>query len=365
MGIGTGAQRVVERRARERPELAGGGVLRHRLGAVKAELRAKLLLPILGDQYGRVLERGELQLGFHDGAAGADATSTTSCRSIRARRRASSRRALEPLTGELGADNPRCTSSRASSRSLQNLPPYTEQRPGADGGAAAREGSGAHASGAAGRRDAGGRRADRAARRAASTATPGRPESFDRAARAARGAGLPALVLADGVARDQLPALLRRQHARRPAGRAARSLRRDAPAARAAARATARVHGVRIDHPGRPVRSGALLRDAAGPGRARLGHRAADRRRPQRRARSTSSPRRSCRAGSALPSRWAVHGTTGYNFSTISTASSSTRRARAAHAPDLREAHRPDSNRSTTCVYESKRLIMETRWRAS
>src|SRR5574338_1522349 len=35
---------------------------------VKAELRSKLLLPILGDQYGRVLERGELQLSFRDGA---------------------------------------------------------------------------------------------------------------------------------------------------------------------------------------------------------------------------------------------------------------------------------------------------------
>ena len=35
---------------------------------VKPELRAKLLLPILGDQYGRVLERGELQLVFRDGA---------------------------------------------------------------------------------------------------------------------------------------------------------------------------------------------------------------------------------------------------------------------------------------------------------
>src|SRR3954454_14171995 len=31
------------------------------------ELHAKLLLPILGDQYGRVLERGELQVGFRDG----------------------------------------------------------------------------------------------------------------------------------------------------------------------------------------------------------------------------------------------------------------------------------------------------------
>ena len=34
---------------------------------VKAALRDKLLLPILGDQYGRVLERGELQLDFADG----------------------------------------------------------------------------------------------------------------------------------------------------------------------------------------------------------------------------------------------------------------------------------------------------------
>jgi len=32
----------------------------------KAELRRKLLLPILGDQYGQVLERGELQLEFRD-----------------------------------------------------------------------------------------------------------------------------------------------------------------------------------------------------------------------------------------------------------------------------------------------------------
>jgi (1->4)-alpha-D-glucan 1-alpha-D-glucosylmutase len=35
---------------------------------VKTELHGKVLLPVLGDQYGRVLERGELQLGFADGA---------------------------------------------------------------------------------------------------------------------------------------------------------------------------------------------------------------------------------------------------------------------------------------------------------
>ena len=35
---------------------------------VKPELRDKVLLPILGAQYGVVLERGELQIGYGDGA---------------------------------------------------------------------------------------------------------------------------------------------------------------------------------------------------------------------------------------------------------------------------------------------------------
>jgi (1->4)-alpha-D-glucan 1-alpha-D-glucosylmutase len=35
---------------------------------IKSDLRDKVLLPILTDQYGRVLERGELQVGFEEGA---------------------------------------------------------------------------------------------------------------------------------------------------------------------------------------------------------------------------------------------------------------------------------------------------------
>jgi len=35
---------------------------------LKPELRGKLLLPVLGDQYGRVLDRGELRLDYEDGA---------------------------------------------------------------------------------------------------------------------------------------------------------------------------------------------------------------------------------------------------------------------------------------------------------
>src|SRR5262249_31052438 len=34
---------------------------------LKTDLRNKVLLPILGDQYGRVLERGELQVRFEEG----------------------------------------------------------------------------------------------------------------------------------------------------------------------------------------------------------------------------------------------------------------------------------------------------------
>ncbi|NIP99292.1 MAG: hypothetical protein GWM98_01805, partial [Nitrospinaceae bacterium] len=34
---------------------------------IKVELKGKILLPILGDQYGVVLERGELKLTFEDG----------------------------------------------------------------------------------------------------------------------------------------------------------------------------------------------------------------------------------------------------------------------------------------------------------
>src|SRR5262245_63573192 len=35
---------------------------------IKEELRDRVLLPVLGDQYGRVLESGELRLAFEGGA---------------------------------------------------------------------------------------------------------------------------------------------------------------------------------------------------------------------------------------------------------------------------------------------------------
>ena len=44
-------------------------LLRHRLGGERARVRGKLTLPVLGDQYGKVLEAGDLRLQF-DAAAG-------------------------------------------------------------------------------------------------------------------------------------------------------------------------------------------------------------------------------------------------------------------------------------------------------
>jgi (1->4)-alpha-D-glucan 1-alpha-D-glucosylmutase len=88
---------------------------------VKATLQAKLLLPILGDQYGRVLERGELALEFVDGALAlkyADhelpinpkLTPTVL------------KRAVGSLTAVLGADSPQLHELLSILTSLQNLP---------------------------------------------------------------------------------------------------------------------------------------------------------------------------------------------------------------------------------------------------
>ena len=95
---------------------------------LKAELHAKLLLPILGDQYGHVLERGELQLDFRDGALllhyfehELPVNPRQSPRIYRS--------AVEPLTAELGADNPHLHEFLSILASLENMPAYTEQDP--------------------------------------------------------------------------------------------------------------------------------------------------------------------------------------------------------------------------------------------
>jgi (1->4)-alpha-D-glucan 1-alpha-D-glucosylmutase len=91
------------------------------------QLQAKLLLPILGDQYGRVLERGELAVTFHDGQL----TLKVGDAELPINPRQSPRvfrLALEPLTAILGPDNPALHEFQSIITSLQKLPPYTEQR---------------------------------------------------------------------------------------------------------------------------------------------------------------------------------------------------------------------------------------------
>ena len=62
MGVMGADNALVAGRAGERAGLASTPTIRHRLGAASIRrLRGKVLVPVLGDHYGAVLERGELQ----------------------------------------------------------------------------------------------------------------------------------------------------------------------------------------------------------------------------------------------------------------------------------------------------------------
>ncbi|MDQ3346373.1 MAG: malto-oligosyltrehalose synthase [Acidobacteriota bacterium] len=95
---------------------------------VKAELRAKLLLPILGDQYGKVLERGELQLAFTDGSLVLRYFEQLLPVNPRQAPRVY-RTAAEAVAAALGADSPPVHEFLSIIASLQNLPAYTESEP--------------------------------------------------------------------------------------------------------------------------------------------------------------------------------------------------------------------------------------------
>ena len=106
------------------------------------------------------------------------ATSSTSCRSTRARRRACYATAVEPLTAALGADNPQLheflsilTSAREPAAVHRTDPERMAERQREKEVARGR-------AGAAGRRDAGRRRGDRSGSRGFN-GEPGKAESFD------------------------------------------------------------------------------------------------------------------------------------------------------------------------------------------
>jgi (1->4)-alpha-D-glucan 1-alpha-D-glucosylmutase len=95
---------------------------------VKTELHAKLLLPILGDQYGLVLERGELRLIFRDGALALRYFEHELPINPRQAPRVY-RLAAERVKDALGPDDPQLSEFLSIITSLSNLPPYTESDP--------------------------------------------------------------------------------------------------------------------------------------------------------------------------------------------------------------------------------------------
>lgn len=94
----------------------------------KPELRGKVLLPILGDQYGVVLERGELRLGPDDGRFQVRYGDTTLPLDPRSYARVLSHR-IEALEEGLGADHPALRELRTLAAWFVTLPPRTETDP--------------------------------------------------------------------------------------------------------------------------------------------------------------------------------------------------------------------------------------------
>jgi (1->4)-alpha-D-glucan 1-alpha-D-glucosylmutase len=95
---------------------------------VKVDLRGKVLLPLLGDQYGRVLERGELRLAYEGGALVLRYWDTELPINPR-RAPIVLRHDLDRLTSTLGEDHPHVREFLSILTGLHNLPAYTERDP--------------------------------------------------------------------------------------------------------------------------------------------------------------------------------------------------------------------------------------------
>jgi (1->4)-alpha-D-glucan 1-alpha-D-glucosylmutase len=95
---------------------------------IKPELKDKVLLPMLGEQYGRVLEAQELQLEFREGAFSIryyDAVLPVAPRTYAG----ILEWRLDELQRRLGADHPHLLELRSIVTALGHLPPQTEEDP--------------------------------------------------------------------------------------------------------------------------------------------------------------------------------------------------------------------------------------------
>jgi (1->4)-alpha-D-glucan 1-alpha-D-glucosylmutase len=92
---------------------------------VKAELAEKILLPVLGDQYGVVLERGELKVVYHDGTFTLRYFDHDLPINPRQHQRILAC-GVDSLRKELGEDDPELLEYLSIMTALGNLPRYTE-----------------------------------------------------------------------------------------------------------------------------------------------------------------------------------------------------------------------------------------------
>jgi (1->4)-alpha-D-glucan 1-alpha-D-glucosylmutase len=128
MGIGTGNNARWNDVLENGPSAPGADFFDVDWSPVKAELHAKLLLPILGNQYGSVLERGELQLAFTQGTLVLRYFDQTLPINGREGARVFTA-AAEPAAAALGSDSAHLNEFLSIITSLQNLPPYTDTDP--------------------------------------------------------------------------------------------------------------------------------------------------------------------------------------------------------------------------------------------
>ncbi len=124
MGVGTGRNAWWNDVLENGPSSPAAGFFDIDWRPEKATLQAKLLLPILGDQYGNVLERGELRIEFNGHAL----VLRYFDHELPINPRESARvfaAAGERLKTVLGDDSPALNEFLSIVTSLQNLPPYT------------------------------------------------------------------------------------------------------------------------------------------------------------------------------------------------------------------------------------------------
>ena len=323
---------------------------------VKAELLAKLLLPILGDQYGHVLERGELRLGFQDGVLSLWYFDTQLPINAREAVRVY-RVAAEQAAAILGRDHAHLHEFLSIIASLDNLPPYTISNPDS---VAERQREAEVARGRLSRLAAESTAIREAVGAAVATfnGEPGRSESFD---------GLHELLEAQPYRLSYWRTASHEINYRRffDVNTLAGLRVEDADVFEATHRLIARliaddsVQGIRIDHPDGlfdPAGYFASLQDLAARawGVARGD---GDAGRPDRPLYVVAEKILS--AGERLPKTWAVHGTTGYNFlndlNGLYVDGTQVRKVRRAYTK-LTGRLEP----FVDVLYRSKRLIMET-----